>query len=379
MPHSSSVSPTQKIVINGRFLLQDITGTQRYAREFVQALDDLLVKRPDLSVSILMPKPRQTHPPLPHYKHINIRQVGCLQGPPWEQCEMPFYLKADEWVLCLVNTAPALSLWQGRKIMAVVHSLAYLDFPQNYSLSFRLLYNLLMPWVMRYAKVVITVSNSEKEKILSEFPGVEPRFFAVQNGGFPDRFLPTHLNLALHNKTPTVLYVGSLAVAKNFQRLYRVAYAMVQRRNIRFIFVGAIGGGLKSNSISIPQVLKQSLVFTGQINDEREMVRLYQSASCFIFPSLYESSGLPPIEAMALGVPTVVSDLPALRERCGEASIYCNPHNDDSIKQCIEEVLDTPALQHSLREKGRERAAQLTWSSCVIKTLQHINVNLSED
>ena len=75
------------------------------------------------------------------------------------------------------------------------------------------------------------------------------------------------------------------------------------------------------------------------------LVGYYQNAKCFLFPSLYELSGLLPVEAMECGCPVVVSDLPALKERCGDAAIYCDPSNTDSIAAAVEEIMDDKTLR----------------------------------
>src|SRR5690606_9183748 len=101
----------------------------------------------------------------------------------------------------------------------------------------------------------------------------------------------------------------------------------------------------------------------------RSLLFAYRSAQCFLFPSLYEASPLPPIEAMGCGCPVIAGDIPSLRERCGEAALYCDPRSVDDVVRAVETVLDTPELRHRLRDAGYEQARHYSWHHCSEMTL----------
>jgi glycosyltransferase involved in cell wall biosynthesis len=88
---------------------------------------------------------------------------------------------------------------------------------------------------------------------------------------------------------------------------------------------------------------------------------------------LYESSGLPPLEAMAFGCPVIVSDIPALRERCGDAAVYCDPSDIDSISGAVLRVMQDEELRSRLGRIGQKRAAEFTWNACAHETLTVIS------
>jgi glycosyltransferase involved in cell wall biosynthesis len=90
----------------------------------------------------------------------------------------------------------------------------------------------------------------------------------------------------------------------------------------------------------------------------------------FVFPSLYEGFGLPPVEAMASGTPVVTSNVSSLPEVTGDAAILVDPYDVDSIVSGVGRVLDDPALAASLRRKGLQRAREFSWQRSVEKTLQ---------
>jgi glycosyltransferase involved in cell wall biosynthesis len=89
-----------------------------------------------------------------------------------------------------------------------------------------------------------------------------------------------------------------------------------------------------------------------------------------VFPSFYEASSLPPIEAMACGCPVVASSIPSLRERCGDAAIYCDPAAPLEIADAVYRIIVDEELKEDLREKGLERAALYDWKNCAKETFQ---------
>jgi glycosyltransferase involved in cell wall biosynthesis len=352
------------IVINGRFLTQSITGVQRYAREFVRALDGLLDTRPEIKVTLLSP---YLEHPAPSFRNICHRSVGRLHGHLWEQIELPMHISAGATLFCPGNTAPVISLLGGQRVVSCVHDLSYLYYPTTYSRAFRLLYNILMPLVLHHADAIITVSNSERESILHHYPCAEPRLTVVQNGGLPAGVVPI---LGEPHEDPFVLYVGSLSKRKNFPGMFEVASHLARSRNLRFVFIGGTSKGISDSMAEVPEDLHNRIIFLGQVNDWELLMGYYQSALCLFFPSFYEASPLPPIEAMACGCPIIASAIPSLQERCGDAALYCDPRDMDSMVAAIGLLLDDSSLRESLRCKGLERAVTYSWENCARRTLE---------
>lgn len=355
-------TPTE-IVINGRFLTQDITGVQRYARELLQALDVLLDAEPNIRVTVVSPR-LSTAPPL--WRNIVLRQVGHLRGHAWEQFELPWYSRGKT-LFCAGNTAPVISLLGAQPVIVTVHDLSYKYFPEAYHPAFRLWYGFNMPLVLRHARSVITVSESERRAITSHYPGAAPRLHAIPHGGLPAEFSVEPPRFA--DRDSYVLYVGSLSKRKNFPRMFEVACQLARKRGFNFVFVGAAPKGLVASAANVPNDISSKITFIGAVNDTAALITYYRKAACFLFPSLYESSGLPPVEAMACGCPVIVSEIPALRERCGDAAIYCDPHDIDSITSAVIRMMDDTELRSKLSAAGYQRAAEYTWKSCARETL----------
>jgi glycosyltransferase involved in cell wall biosynthesis len=352
-------------IINGRFLTQRTTGVQRYARELVGALDAILDSTAGIKITVM--SPRLSNPP-PAWRNIELQQVGRLQGHAWEQLELPWYSRG-KLLFCPGNTAPAISLLGSQPVVVTVHDLSYRYFPDTYHLAFRLWYGSIVPLVLRHARAVITVSETERLAILAHYPEIDQRLCAIQNGGLPADFGERLNNVSNRGY---VLYVGSLSKRKNFPNILDVATRLARKRNLQFVFVGSTLGGIYNTNVKTPIELASFINFAGQIDDPRALSSYYKHAACLLFPSLYEASPLPPIEAMACGCPVVASDIPSLRERCGDAALYCNPHDIDSIATATERIIDDNTLQQRLRTLGYQRAATFTWEQCARQTLHVI-------
>ena len=134
------------------------------------------------------------------------------------------------------------------------------------------------------------------------------------------------------------------------------------------VVVGTNQSGLLDGGLRVPSELRERVHFRGQMNDFAGLRRLYRASAALVFPSFYESFGLPPLEAMRLGCPVIASDIPALREICGDAALYADPRRPAEIARAIRTLMDDPALARVLRERGIRRAAMFTWEKCARET-----------
>ncbi|MEY3471096.1 MAG: hypothetical protein RLZZ223_446, partial [Candidatus Parcubacteria bacterium] len=112
--------------------------------------------------------------------------------------------------------------------------------------------------------------------------------------------------------------------------------------------------------------------FTGRFEDI-ELSPLLWGADLFVLPSFYEGFGLPILEAMACGVPTLVSNTPSLVEVGGEASLSFDPHDIDDMAKVLDNVISNPTLRQEMRENGLKRVAEFSWSRCAKETIKVIN------
>jgi glycosyltransferase involved in cell wall biosynthesis len=363
----------KKIYINGRFLTQPITGVQRYGHEIVSAFDCLLCDGkidPDKYLFILL-TPSKKILFNPGYQKIQKKATGKFSGHFWEQLELTKY-SSDGLLFCPGNTAPLSSLNRDQKVVVTIHDLSYQYFPEAYSLPFKMWYHFLIPKIFARANVVITVSNSEKTSLIKYFPKAESRIYVVQNGGLPEDILKRISNSKNKNQKNSILYVGALSRRKNIDGLIKAFELVCHEKDLQLSIVGASGKSFQRLKKKSYINCRDRIKFWGQINDPENLVTLYQKNICLIFPSFYEASPLPPIEAMACGCPVIASNIPSLQERCGDAAIYCDPYDVQNIAEAILNLFDNPELQNEIIEKGRRRAEKYNWITSAQETFRII-------
>ncbi len=117
------------------------------------------------------------------------------------------------------------------------------------------------------------------------------------------------------------------------------------------------------------------MIFTGKVEDD-EIKALYMNAIAFVFPSLYEGFGIPPLEAMECGCPVAVSDIDVLHEVCGDAALYFDPHSTYEIEQALHTLYIDGDLKQQLIIKGRQQAAQFNWNVIGVRILNLIKENI---
>lgn len=358
------------LCINGRFLTQPITGVQRYGHEFLSALDAMLARGDPavagLKVTLVTPQTGVCHPI--NLQHIIHKPVGRFTGHAWEQLDLPRHVEGD-LLFCPGNAAPLATLLSKMPVAVVVHDLSYRYFPDAYNWKFRALYGFVMPFVMWFSKCIITVSAAERAEILKVYPTVDDKIFAVPNGGMPQHV--ANDVAPVRRPKPYFLYVGSLTKRKNFPTVLRATADLLSELDFLLLVAGQ-GGNTFSFWANTSQEVPFAVEFLDQINNTAQLAALYKGAVCLVFPSRYESSGLPPIEAMACGCPVIVSDIPALRERCGDAALYCDADDVESIKQAMQALLLNGELRRDLSKKGMARATLFSWDDCVRKTLDRL-------
>jgi glycosyltransferase involved in cell wall biosynthesis len=166
------------------------------------------------------------------------------------------------------------------------------------------------------------------------------------------------------DRRPFVLAVSSTSPNKNFRSVVR---ALESLEGVDFDVV--IAGGTNPRVFgSQAGSLPASVRHVGYVSDG-ELRALYEHAACFVYPSFYEGFGLPPLEAMACGCPAIVSEAASMPEVCGEAVLYCDPHDPIDIAEKLRRLMDDARLQSRLRQRGLQRAELFSWRRCARETL----------
>lgn len=317
----------KKIYINGRFLTQNITGVQRYAIEIVKALDKYLSDNNlnnKYKFEIVCPKNIKQKLIL---KNIKIKQIGILKGHLWEQIELPLYVK-NRFLFNFCNCAPLIKKNQ----IVTIHDVAVCAVPYAYSKKFRIWYKFMYRILTSRLKKIFTVSEFSKKELNKYFNISLGKIEVTYNGIDHMKNVQPNENIFSKfsiEKNNYVLAVSSLNPSKNFKLILETAKISPE---INFVIAGGTNFTVfKEQGFEITPNVK----FIGYVNDE-ELVALYKYASCFVYPSIYEGFGIPPLEAMYMRTPVIVSNIEVIREICKNNGIYIDPLNKFDLKNKIE-------------------------------------------
>lgn len=167
-----------------------------------------------------------------------------------------------------------------------------------------------------------------------------------------------------------ILYTGNHHPHKNLVSLVEAFSRLRRRKDYQLVIAGKRDYRRKDLFTTINKLgLEENIIFTDHVPEE-ELPSLYNAAKLFVFPSLYEGFGLPPLEAMACGTPVVTSNTSSLPEVVGEAAMMINPRKIEEITEAMETILDSPGLQKELSRKGIERAKLFSWEDAAKKMLK---------
>lgn len=344
------------IIINGRFLTRRLTGVERHATEVIKALDRAVGNgRSAQRRSIALLVPSGSRHPLP-LQHIAIRTVGRLRGHAWEQVELPIYA-AGALLLNLCNTAPVLK----RRQIVTIHDASVYARPDAYSRAFRTWYRMLTPALGRVARRVVTDSSFSLQE-LSRFGAVPAAKLTIIPLG-ADHVLDTPPDFGILQRhalgqRPFIFALSSHSPHKNLSTLARALEAQGELPYDVVIAGSGNGRVFEIDRVTWPDAVRD----VGYVSDG-ELRALYQHAACFVFPSLYEGFGLPPLEAMACGCPVIVAKAASLPEVCGDAALYFEPHRPDELGRRLAEVMAGDALRRDLRMRGLRRARLFGWNA----------------
>jgi len=213
---------------------------------------------------------------------------------------------------------------------------------------------------------VICISEHTRQDLI-QLLAVDPAKTSVVHLGFS--LTEGEDGSCKHFHRPYLLYVGGRGGYKNFDALLR-AYAQRPSLVGEFDLVAFGGGGFSAAERAVMQSLGLKGDQVRQMGGgDSALAALYQGAALFVYPSLYEGFGIPPLEAMSFGCPVVCSNRSSVPEVVGDAAFFFDPESTDAIGQAIESVLNDAALRQTLISRGRERIKLFSWKRCAEQTL----------
>lgn len=254
--------------------------------------------------------------------------------------------------------------------VVTIHDLAYKYFPNEFLSSDLYKLNKWTEYSVKKASQVICVSNHTKKDLISFYPQVEGKTTVVLNG-FREKKLDTK-KLELKTSTPYILFVGTIQPRKNVSTLIEAFEKFVETRpNYELKIVGKKGWLYDETLDSIKtSSARNQIKYLGFVNDS-ELESLYGNAYATVLPSFYEGFGLPVLEAMSHGSPVIASNTSSLPEVGGDAVLYCNPDDSNTIVDALEKLQD-PKLRKSLLMKSNKQISKFSWEKSAEETLKII-------
>ena len=342
-----------RILIDARVISDKMHGIARYAHNLIKNIAEL----DNRNEYLLLSGNKELMDFSTRFRNIKFIKCNIPLYSLQEQFAIPSILKREKVELYHSPTFTA-PVHQPCKTIMTVYDIIHLIFGNSIH---KLYYKLIVKKAMMKSACIITVSENSKkdivnwfniphEKIYVIYCGVDKRFKPSQDkssreelkeryGGIFDRY---------------ILFVGNQKPHKNLGAVISAFERAVKIWGFKHCLVIA---GIKKGFLN---GMNNKIIYV-DIDNDGDLIRLYQSADLLLFPSLYEGFGLPALEAMACGCPVVASNVASLPEVCGDAAYYVAPDNIENIAEGMYKVLTDNELRQSLIRKGIERAKLFNW------------------
>lgn len=352
----------KKVYINANALSGMQTGIGRVTFEITKRLvkyDGYYV----FNTSSLLPN--AFPPEIPEERRVRVEAGVSFPGLGFlaRKQVIPKRIIAGDYLLSFSSLFP---MWV-RNTLIMIHDMSVFDTPAFFKRYFVVYNKILMRISARRATKVFTVSNFSKMRIAALL-GVKEESIVVVPCAPASHFYrrdeeeiaAVKLKYMLPEKY--ILFVGSLEPRKNLSRLLRAWNEVSQdiKNSYALCVVGGRGEVFRDDGVSQHDYPKTR--FLGYVGDS-DLPALYSGAHFFVYPSLYEGFGIPPLEAMACGTPAIVSNCTSLPEVCGDAALYCDPLSVDSIKRTIQVALQDGDARRSCLARIPEQLGKFSWEN----------------
>src|SRR3989338_51681 len=307
------------------------------------------------------------------FSEQNVRKV--LADYHWysygEQLFFPRILKKEKLDIAPFPNFNAPIFYNGKKIVTI-HDMTTHDFPGHKSNSGwrKFAFRRVFKNSIEKSDRVIAVSGATKNQIVENYNIADSKVKAIYSG-LPNKNYESGIKNYEKDSKPYIFFTGVWRKHKNIVNLIR-AFAILKnkyKQNIQLVL-----GGQEDEFYNEPRKVLEKLKLGGYVIvsgfiPKNEMPMFFTNASVFVFPSFAEGFGFAPLEAMSYSVPCAVSDIPALRESCGEAALYFDPHSPENMASKIALLLNDENLRKDLIQKGLENIEKYDWIECARKTL----------
>lgn len=372
-----------KIILDAQPIVEKRTGVGRYAFELIQALG-----KSNHNIEIIpfyfnfkrAFNDQSVWQGMPSIKPCEVRCVpGALMHQLWQRCSLfPLTSFAGEADIYHFPNYLMKPCGNRGKVILTVHDLAFKRFPETLMPKNLKNLNGNFEKSLNRSDAVICVSEFSKNEFQHFFPDYQKSVFVTYNGvdeffGFePDKSYGKQVLKKYQMEKPYLLYVGTIEPRKNLVVLLK-AFSLLKKKfpDLELCLIGQKGWLCQDffDALNASDV-KDSVRLPGFV-EGKDLPYVYHYSRMFVFPSLYEGFGIPPLEAMACRTPVLLSDIPVLREVAADCALYCRDYTSPEAWQEQMSLLLNDSLQReNLIQKGAERVKLFSWSETARKTLE---------
>lgn len=312
---------------------------------------------------------------------LNLRMKSARVNPlarRWWAIGLPAYVKRAGFSL-FHGTNYDIPLWKRCPTVVTIHDLSVLLHPQVHPRKVVRRARRRLPLMARSASLIITATNQGRREVC-EHLSVEPERVAVTYYAPRRNFQPVgrkdaaEVRRRLKIEEEFLLFVGTIEPRKNLLTLVRAFEEVLrQTEHSPQLVIAGREGWLSDDLFAYIERaggrLRERLRFTGYLGEE-DLAALYSSCRVFIYPSLYEGFGLPPLEAMACGAPVITSSIPSIKEVLGRSAQLVEPTDSRALARAMVRLLEDEGTREKLSLAGRERAREFTWEKTARQTLE---------
>lgn len=374
-----------RIGVDARLFYHQPAGISNYTLNLLQAFTDLQsvqsnhAQEDGLDISdleFLVFQHRKHGTPLvdcPNFRRVTVYSPTHTK---LEQLSLP--LELLRFSLDLLHSTDFIPpLYAFVPAVITVHDLAFLHWPHFLTEDSAAYYGQIDRAVMR-AHHIIVPSKSTKKDLIAQLGVPDGRVSVIYEAANP-RYRPLPLDQTRREITSKfdiperyILFVGTIEPKKNVDRLVKAFHYMRNKYwvdDVHLVIVGGYGWLYEETMRIVDELdLRKTTHLLGRVSDE-DIWKLYVGAHCHVHAAHYEGFGLPPLEAMACGTPTIVSNISSLPEVVGDAALLVDPNDWEEIAVAMHRLLTDQELHEELREKGLQRATCFSWRKAAIQTL----------
>lgn len=341
----------KKVIINGLNISRQNTGVQYYSQYLAEAIQRIDCK--NVMVKSLTRKSASN----PFYRVL------------LENIFLPFYVYVNR-VSLYHATNYIIPILIPSKAVVTIHDLIAITNPKLCKTTTAIYFRLFMNISLKKAKHIITTSNTVKQDIVRQYKVNASKVSVIPLGVNPifEKTIDKDVKQKYELPDCYLLFVGNLEAKKNIERLIKAFLKFKGQTNFKGKLVLVGKNGWKTKELSMFKN-NEHLQFLGYIPIE-DLVVVYSMAKVFVFPSITEGFGIPPLEAMACETPVLISTLGASQEICGRAAYAVSPFNIDAIVRGMHTLAYNEAIRNETIEAGKKQVKMYTWQQTALKTLK---------